>query len=394
MLPLLIAIAFVGLALAAHPFATYPLSLIVARRWFRRAAPYPPPVVARSERSLPRLALCFCAYNEAAVIEQKIANLRQLRERIPGLAIYGFVDGATDGTDARLARHPDLINLTVSPERRGKTAGMNNLVAQTSAEIVVFTDANVMVDADGVLRLLDYFDDPEIGCVSGHLVYVNGEETDTSRNGALYWRLEELTKRLESETGSTVGADGSLFAVRRSLHDPVPEDVIDDLYVSLHILCAGYRVVSAPDVRCFERTATNPIDEFRRKIRIACQGLNVHRLMWPRLAQLPPFTLYKYLSHRVLRWFSIYLIGLSGLAWFGALVVALGWLDAAFLTVLTIGAAGAAWWIGVRPVRRVGDILLAMTGVGIGVARSLRGDRFAVWNPAESVRAPHVAPET
>jgi hypothetical protein len=154
----------------------------------------------------------------------------------------------------------------------------------------------------------------------------------------------------------------------------------------MDVLCQGYRVVSAPDVRCFERTATEPMDEFRRKIRIACEGFNVTRLMWPRLRRLPAFTLYKYLSHRVLRWFSIYLLGLSGLAWLSALIVLLGWPAALALCAAGFVVSAIGWRLRIGPVRRVVDILVAMTGVGIGVARSIRGDRFVMWGPAGSVR--------
>ncbi len=383
MLVSLIVVATVALALAAHPFVSYPASLLAVRRW--RGAAAPAGVVAADPRA--RAALCFCAYNEAGVIRDKIANLRALRACMPDLAIHCFVDGATDGTDRILAEHTDLLRLTVSADRRGKTFGMNTLVAQADADIVIFTDANVMVPADGIPRLLDYFADPTVGCASGHLIYVNPDETETSRNGALYWRLEERTKRLETETGSMVGADGSLFAIRRALHRPVPEGIIDDMFVSLTILCAGYRVVSAIDVLSFERAATSARDEFRRKIRIACQAFNVHRLLWPQLRQLPAFDLYKYVSHRLLRWFSIYFLGLSGLAWLGVLAL-LSDLTSAGLAALGIAVAiGAAHQLGVGRVRQACDILFAMLGVGIGVFRSFRGDRFTVWSPAGSVRA-------
>src|SRR5579872_2641490 len=163
----LLAIATVAAMLAIHPFVTYPASLLLLRRW-QPAAPAGRPPGARPK---PRVALCVCAYNEAGVIADKIANLRALRSLMPDLAIHCFVDGATDGTDKILARHADLIRLTVSPERRGKTFGMNALVAQTDADIVIFTDANVSVPPEGIPRMLDYFDDPEVGCVCGHLVY-------------------------------------------------------------------------------------------------------------------------------------------------------------------------------------------------------------------------------
>jgi cellulose synthase/poly-beta-1,6-N-acetylglucosamine synthase-like glycosyltransferase len=380
MLVSLIAVATIALVLAAHPFVSYPASLLAVKRWRGGAVP------TRAGAAPTRAALCFCAYNEAGVIRDKIANLRELRARLPDLAIYCFVDGATDGTDRILAAEAGLLRLTVSPERRGKTFGMNTLVAQTDADIVIFTDANVMVPADGVPRLIDYFADPEIGCVSGHLIYVNPDETETSRNGALYWRLEERTKRLETETGSMVGADGSLFAIRRTLHRPVPDGIIDDMFVSLSILCAGYRVVSAVDVLSFERAATSARDEFRRKIRIACQAFNVHRLLWPQLRQLPSFELYKYVSHRLLRWFSIYFLAVSAVAWLGALALLSDATSAGLAAVVALAAVAAAHQLGIARVRQGCDILLAMTGVGIGVFRSFRGDRFTVWSPAGSVR--------
>ncbi len=380
----LIILAAISLGLAAHPFVSYPASLLLLRRWAGVAVRTAPPGVGATA---PRVALCFCAYNEADVIGDKIANLRALRARMPGLAIHCFVDAASDGTDRLLAQHADLLRLTVSPERRGKTFGMNTLVAQTDADIVIFTDANVMVPPDGIPRLLEYFADPGVGCVCGHLIYVNPDESETSRNGALYWRLEEFTKQLETDTGSVVGADGSLFAIRRALHRPVPETIIDDMFTSLSILCAGYRVVSAADVLSFERTATSARDEFRRKIRIACQAFNVHRLLWPQLRRLPALDLYKYVSHRLLRWFTIYFIALTGIAGFAALACASDLASASLAGLGVVIVVAAAHRLGIGRIRQGCDILLAMLGVGIGVIRSVRGDRFTIWNPAGSVRA-------
>jgi cellulose synthase/poly-beta-1,6-N-acetylglucosamine synthase-like glycosyltransferase len=378
----LIILAAISLGLATHPFVSYPASLLLLRRWapvaVRTAPPGPP---------APRAALCFSAYNEADVIGDKIANLRALRARMPDLAIHCFVDGASDGTDRILAEHTDLLRLTVSPERRGKTFGMNTLVAQTDADIVIFTDANVMVPPEGIPRLLEYFADPGVGCVCGHLIYVNSRETETSRNGALYWRLEEFTKELETDTGSVVGADGSLFAIRRALHRPVPETIIDDMFISLCILCAGHRVVSAADVLSFERTATSARDEFQRKIRIACQAFNVHRLLWPQLRRLPALDLYKYVSHRLLRWFTIYFIALAGIAGFAALACAVDLAAASLAGLGVVSVVAVAHRLRVGRIRQGCDILLAMLGVGIGVIRSVRGDRFTIWNPAGSVRA-------
>jgi putative transposase len=71
-----------------------------------------------------------------------------------------------------------------------------------------------------------------------------------------------------------MGADGSLFAIRRSLHRPPPDDMFDDVYVSMMVLCQGYRLVQAADVNAFEESVPEAREEFQRKIRIGCQAFN------------------------------------------------------------------------------------------------------------------------
>jgi cellulose synthase/poly-beta-1,6-N-acetylglucosamine synthase-like glycosyltransferase len=95
---------------------------------------------------------------------------------------------------------------------------MNTLAAATNAEFIVFSDANVMFAPDAITRLLCPFADPAVGCACGHLIYRAAEASATAATGSIYWRLEETIKELESRTGSTMGADGSIFAIRRVLH--------------------------------------------------------------------------------------------------------------------------------------------------------------------------------
>ena len=87
-----------------------------------------------------------------------------------------------------------------------------------SAEIIVFTDANVELDGNVLWELAPSFADPEVGCVCGHLIYSNPDESAMSSSGSLYWRIEEGIKQIESDAFSVIGADGSLFAIRRSAH--------------------------------------------------------------------------------------------------------------------------------------------------------------------------------
>jgi cellulose synthase/poly-beta-1,6-N-acetylglucosamine synthase-like glycosyltransferase len=373
-------------ACAMHSFVTYPLSLLLLAKL------RPQDSQGNEDRRTPPnttgidFTLCMCAYNEAAVIRQKLQNLLALREREPGLEILIYVDAASDDTARLLRAYAPHIQVHVSRERRGKTYGMNLLAARASGSILVFTDANVMLDMDCLHHLRRAFSDPNVGCVGGHLVYTNGHASVTASTGALYWRLEESIKRLEEHTGSVMGADGSLFAVRKSLHRPPPEHIIDDMYVSFMVLLNGYRIVQSRDARAYEASASSALEEFSRKSRIACQAFNVHRLLWPRLREMDPLTVYKYVSHKLMRWLSIYFLAASALCCLAALTLDghLRLAAAGVLGGIVLLLIGQQW--SVKPLAQIVDVVLSLTGTGLGVWKSMRGERFQTWTPAATVR--------
>lgn len=364
-----------------HPYTTYPLSLAALRRFLPACDPKP-----TGPQQPRRFAICTCAYNEEGIIDEKAQNLLALKQRYPGLDILIYVDAATDNTATILRRYENEFRIVVATERHGKTHGMNRLVSMSDADIVIFTDANVMLDVELIERLAIHFADPTIGCVCGNLIYTNAADSSMAQTGSFYWRLEQRVKHLESHWGAVMGADGSLFAIRRKLHTPPPDHIIDDMYVSFHVLFKGYQIVQVDDVVAYEKTVAVTHEEFRRKIRIACQAFNVHRLMWPQLKRMSPLEFYMYVSHKLMRWFSIYflfaaaLFLVAGLLLGGATWLALTGVAIAFLATI----AGGVFRI--RLFAQGMDIVTAFLGTGIGVLKSLSGELYQTWKPAGSIR--------
>ena len=365
------------LLLSVHPFVTYPLSLLPFRR--RRPKTAMPEV-------LPSFAICVCAYNEEATIAEKARNMIAVADTTHDCELFIYVDGASDRTAERLAPFSDRINVVTSDVRRGKSHGMNVLVERCRADIIVFTDANVELDGNVLWELAPSFADPEVGCVCGHLIYSNPDESAMSSSGSLYWRIEEAIKQIESDAFSVIGADGSLFAIRRSAHHRVPDDIIDDFYVSMKIVIAGMRVARAPDALAFERSATSTADEFRRKIRIACQAFNVHRLIWPEIWRRPALA-YCYVSHRLLKWLIGYNLLLSGLFLLLALLTALPPVPVATAVILLTLTFAALTALKVRAAQQILAMLMSFAGTSWGVWRSVQGEKFQTWTPTPSARA-------
>ena len=106
------------------------------------------------------------------------------------------------------------------------------------------------------------FADPDVACVSGQLVYQTGRAGagDSERS---YWDYEKFMKRRESELSSLIGADGSIYAVRRSEYVEIDNDLISDLVEPLALVQRGKRVVYEPEAVSVEEASTTYSVEFR-----------------------------------------------------------------------------------------------------------------------------------
>lgn len=373
----LLVIAVVSAVLVIFPFAIYPLIL--------KAMPSRNIDLSGTAPQAGHCALVFCAFNEAAVMPAKIENLRALKARYPDLRILAYDDGSQDGTGDMLAAAADILMLLRGPGRMGKAHGMKQLAAIADREILIFTDANVMLDDDVIGNLCRYYGDPHIGGVLGSLRYhvASGARTTTAATGGLYWRLEEWLKDEESRTGNVMGADGSIFSIRARYYPDFPDSVLDDLTVSMAVVFAGARLVKARDVIAREALVSSRRDEYRRKVRIAARSWHTHGWLRPGLRAMAAVDRFKYVSRKMLRWFGLVWIvtGVAASIWLAFRMmpsVAIALLIALALFVLL----GATMKRG--PVAALFDIIIAYIATARGISRAMRGATMATWAPAKS----------
>ncbi len=253
---------------------------------------------------LPSCTVVVAAYNEASIIEQKIANTLCLSYPREKLRYIFVTDGSADETP-ELVRKYSRVDLLHTPERKGKIAAIHRVMEQVTTDVVVFTDANTLLNANALMELCKHYTDETIGAVAGEKRVHSGDEADASAAGeGFYWKYESTLKKWDAELYSVVGSAGELFSIRTNLYEAVPPDtILDDFMISMRIAEKGYRVVYEPEAYATEMASENVKEELKRKIRIAAGGIqSVARLTRLLNPFINPVLTFQYISHRVLRW--------------------------------------------------------------------------------------------
>ncbi|HEY2798378.1 MAG TPA: glycosyltransferase [Thermoanaerobaculia bacterium] len=235
-------------------------------------------------------------------------------------------------------------------ERRGKAAVLNDLVRESTADLLVFTDANTRFDAGAVAALADACAAPRVGAACGRLVFERGagaRETPESD----FWDRETRLKEAEGRLGVCLGANGAIYAIRRELAVPLPPDTtsMDDFLIPVRVAREGRSIVFAGGAIAREDAARDVAAAASRRFRIgvgAGQVLRRERWLWDAGAH-PTLTL-AFASRKAARW----LAPLCGI----------------LAACVALASPPPARWGGAAALG-----LLAVLGLGLRVRPSLRG---------------------
>lgn len=314
---------------------------------------------------------------------EKLSNIEALKARHSDLEVLAFDDGSTDNTCEQMLARPDLLTVIQGGGRNGKANGMKRLASQAKGEIIIFTDANVLLDENAIDNLMAWYADRAVGGICGMLKYIGAEDSTTASVGGAYWRLEEKLKTEESRTGNVMGADGSIFSLRRELYPEFPDTVLDDLTVSMAAVFANKRLLKVEDVVAYERLVAARGEEFSRKVRISARAFHTHMHLRPQLAKMCGTDKFKYISRKMVRWFGGLFLLLGVLFGLISMTLIAPVLGPVGLVVLA-SAVVAAPRVETGPISTVTEIVLALLATLIGVIRAVRGQTFVTWAPAKT----------
>ncbi len=252
---------------------------------------------------LPPVTLIIAAYNEEAILTEKLKNCFELQYPQEKLEIIFVIDGSTDRSEEILKIHQSVVCLNAIG-RKGKTAALNRAVEVAKNTILIFSDANTMLNSRALIEIASKYDDLNVGGVAGEKKVMKAGFTNSDEGEGLYWKYESLLKKLDSSFYTVVGAAGELFSIRRQLFEKLDEKIIlDDFVLSMRINLKGYTVKYAQTAYAMELPSENVQEELKRKIRISAGAFQSMLLLLPLFNVFRyPVVSFQYISHRVLRW--------------------------------------------------------------------------------------------
>jgi cellulose synthase/poly-beta-1,6-N-acetylglucosamine synthase-like glycosyltransferase len=348
---------------------------------------------APADAGWPKVSIVLSAFDEEAFIRAKVENCLALDYPADRLEIVIGCDGCTDRTAeiARAAGQGRVRVVELAP-RAGKASVLARLVPAAQGDLVLLTDANVMLERDALRAVVRRFRDPDVGAVVGRLALVpagarGGEE-------GVYWRYETLLKYYEGRNGCVLGANGGIYAIRRILFSPLPADtIVDDFVVPVRIAVRGWKVTYAPDAIAREEMPADSRAEFARRARIGAGN-------WQALARIPElldprrgFVFFAFVAHKLLRWATPALLAVALGANAAAAAEPGAWGYRALLLLQLAGyglaAVGGRAPAGARAPRLAAAAhhFVAMNAaLAVGFWRWARGSQRAAWDRTERVR--------
>jgi glycosyltransferase involved in cell wall biosynthesis len=283
------AVIFLGYTLVGYPIILLLLSLVHVK-------------THRKEDIRPTVSFIVAAYNEAAVMENKIKNTLELTYPRDKLEIIVALDGSNDGTPEIVSRFAfQGVKVIHLPERKGKHYAQMVARDASAGEILVFTDASVTLERDAMEKLVANFADQTIGCVSSEDRLA--EEKKSRMGERSYIQFEMRLRRLESQVNSLVSVSGSFFGVRRDLCRKWHPHQSSDFFVALHAAAGGFRSIVDPECLGYYGLVRSGKAELYRKVRTIVHGLDV---FFTHLSLANPFRhglfSFQLVSHKLFRW--------------------------------------------------------------------------------------------
>jgi cellulose synthase/poly-beta-1,6-N-acetylglucosamine synthase-like glycosyltransferase/peptidoglycan/xylan/chitin deacetylase (PgdA/CDA1 family)/spore germination protein YaaH len=249
----------------------------------------------------PRIAVLIPAYNEEKVIVRTIRSA--LHSDYENLRVIVIDDGSTDNTfevaRAAYAREIAAGRVQVLTKGNGgKAAALNYALDGLDEEFYVGIDADTVIAADAIAKLIPHFEDPLVGAVAGNAKVGNRVNLWTRWQALEYITSQNFERRALDLFNVVTVVPGAIGAWRT---EPVKKagcyplnTVAEDADLTMNLLEQKFKVVYEDRALAFTEAPINASGLMRQRFRWSfgiLQSVWKHRLAFVRNKAMGLFAL-------------------------------------------------------------------------------------------------------
>lgn len=211
-------------------------------------------------------------------MQRVLDYLPQFSDLIEDVAVVS--DACRDETDELVSKwcsiqHGFTKVFISRPERHGRADAIRLCLSQTRCDVNVIMAGDIKPLQHSFSNLVDYFEDPDVGGVTGHPVLVNGTRSIADCLSHVIWESHDASGEYLSREGTFFHLNGEMFGIRKSALKGFDgyNGIAEDAMMGYLIKQAGYKVLWVGDVEYYMRYPSSLLEYVKIRKR-SCYGRN------------------------------------------------------------------------------------------------------------------------
>lgn len=199
----------------------------------------------------PKVSVIVPAFNEEVNAIRTVNYL--LKSTYPDFEVIFVDDGSKDNTFniVNTAFENNSKVKVLTKPNGGKAAALNFGIEYASGEILVCIDADTILPADAISRMIPFFEDSRVGSVAGNVRVGNTLNMITNWQSIEYTTSQNFDRRAYDTVNAVLVVPGAIGAFRKTAMHEIEgfttDTLAEDCDLTLRMLRAGYKIRTCND---------------------------------------------------------------------------------------------------------------------------------------------------
>ena len=212
-----------------------------------------------------KITFLITAFKEPKISQAIEAVLNQ-KTKYEYEVLISAPDKETQEVVKSYMNHNKNLKLFQDPGK-GKSFALNLVFSSIDTDILILSDGDVYISENTIEDIVEMFNDPEIGCLSGRPVPQESKENKYGYWANFLFDSAHKIRKKAFDTNSFLECSGYLFAFRKEFIKEIPVDVAEDTIIPYFFWEKGYKIGYADKAKVYVKNSTNLKDWVTQKIR-------------------------------------------------------------------------------------------------------------------------------